>query len=217
MEFVTYRKFTEPEQAEALAAILAERGIEFQIEKDPEGLDSLYGGLTLPRNFYVKLRKVDFSIADRVLLEIANTSLDAVDKDYHLWNFSNEELFEILSKPDEWSEFDYQLAHKILNERGKEISIETIELLRIQRIRELSRPEEGHKSWIYAGYFFSVLGGLIGVFIGLHLSTFKRTLPNGERVFGYNRTDRHHGWRILILGVVMFFLSLFIKTYLADR
>jgi hypothetical protein len=119
-------------------------------------------------------------------------------------------LFDILSKPDEWNEFDYQLSGLILRERGKEISSDTIDLLRKQRINELSKPDEGHRNWMYAGYIFALLGGLLGVFIGWHLSTFKKTLPNGQRVNGYNAQDRRHGRRIFIIGIIMFFISVMI-------
>ena len=210
MEFVTYRKYNESEQVEALTKIFEEQGIAFEITEDRDSLDSLYGANHLTKHFYIKIRKDDFVKADSLLLDLSEKEVATADKDHYLYSFTDEELFDILSKPDEWNEFDYQLSKRILGERGKEISGDTIDLLRKQRINELSKPDEGHRTWMYVGYIFALLGGLLGVFIGWHLSTFKKTLPNGQRVHGYNAHDRRHGQRIFIIGIVMFFVSLMI-------
>jgi hypothetical protein len=204
MEFITYKKFSEPERAIALTDLLSSQGIEFHLTEDRESLDSLYGDKLLNKQFFVKIKKEDFAKADTILLTESAKELETVEKDHYLFSFTDEELFDILTKPDEWNEFDYQLAKKILLERGKDISTDTVDLLRKQRISELAKPEEGQRNWIYAGYLFALLGGLLGIFIGWHLSTFKKTLPNGEKVFGYTQKDQQHGKRIFIIGIIMF-------------
>ena len=168
------------------------------------------------QQFYVKLKKDDFKKADSLLLDESAKELENVDKDHYLYAFTDEELFDILSKPDEWNEFDYQLSQQILKERGKVINADTIDLLRKQRINELAKPEEGQRNWIYAGYLFAMLGGLLGIFIGWHLSTFKKTLPNGERVYGHTQDDRRHGKRIFIIGLIMFIVWVAVKISRGD-
>lgn len=211
MEFITFKKFNEKEPAEALAAVLQEQGIEFEMGEVRESLDSLYGDKHFSKQFLVKIKSADFEKADSVLQEDAKKDLDNVSKDHYLYDFTDEELFEILSKPDEWSVFDYQLSRKILLERGREINTDTIELLKKQRIRELTKPEESQKAWVYAGYLFALLGGLVGIFIGLHLWTFKKTLPDGQRVYGHTQPDREHGTRIFMIGILMFVFWMFIR------
>jgi hypothetical protein len=211
MEFVTYKKYNEQERVESLTKILKEQGIDFEIAEDRDSLDTLYGANHLTKYYYVKIKQGDFAKADSRLLALSEKELETVDKTHYLYDFTDQELFEILSKPDEWNEFDYQLSKKILKERGKEINHETIELLKEQRISDLSKPDEGHRSWMYAGYVFAFLGGLLGIFIGWHLSTFKKTLPNGQRVYGYTKDDRRHGNRILIIGLIMFGVSVTIR------
>jgi hypothetical protein len=204
MEFIIYKKYNEKVRVEFLANTLKENGIDFEVTEDRDSLDSLYGGNQLTKNYYIKIRKQDFDLADSLLLTISEDEVNAVEEDHYLYGFTNEELFEILSKPDEWNEFDYQLSKKILKERGKEINDDVVKLLKKQRLNELSKPDEGHRNWMYAGYIFALLGGLLGVFIGWHLTTFKKTLPNGQRVHGYTEADRRHGRRILIIGIIMF-------------
>lgn len=204
MEFIIYKKYNEKDRVESLTNTLKENGIEFEVTEDRESLDSLYGGNQLSKNYYIKIKKQDFESADSILLAISEKEVSTVEEDHYLYGFTNEELFEILSKPDEWNEFDYQLSKKILKERGKEVSNDIVELLKKQRLNELSKPDEGHRNWMYAGYIFALLGGLLGLFIGWHLTTFKKTLPNGQRVYGYTEGDRRHGRRILIIGIIMF-------------
>ena len=75
-----------------------------------------------------------------------------------------------------------------------------------QRIIELSKPEEGQNSYIIIGYICAILGGLLGLFIGWHLLTYKKTLPNGSQVYAYSENDRKQGNRIVILGGIFLVL-----------
>jgi hypothetical protein len=217
MEFVTYKKFYQQEQLNGIAEILTESGIEFIVTEDRESLDSLYGDKQFKQQYFIKLKKQDFDKADDILLERSGRVLDTVDKDHYLFTFTNEELFEIIVKPDEWNELDYLLALKILKERGQSVDIEKIKELKKERIKELAKPDEKNRGWIYAGYVFSFLGGLLGIFIGWHLSTFKKTLPNGERVYGYTTRDRTHGNRILFIGIVMLIFWLMARILLPEE
>jgi hypothetical protein len=203
MEFVTFRKFNNPEHASNLAEILKEHNIPFEVSEDKNNLGSVYGENPLSHYYYIKLREEDFTKADALLGSISNDQLSA-GQDHYLYSFTDQELFDILSKPDEWSAFDYQLSKKILKERGKDVTDEVLALLKKQRINELAKPEDSYKPWIYAGYIFALLGGLLGVFIGWHLTAYKKILPDGRRIYGYAESDRKHGRRILIIGSVMF-------------
>jgi hypothetical protein len=56
--------------------------------------------------------------------------------------------------------------------------------------------------WIIVGYITAFLGGVLGIFIGWHLLSFKKTLPDGQRVYEYDTNARKHGQKILIIGIV---------------
>jgi hypothetical protein len=211
MDFLVYKKFNKQESARELSEILTHHGIEFQLSEDRESLDALYGDKQFDRHFFVKIRQADFAKADAIVLKMTEAHVAHADKDHYLFTFSDEELLEILAKPDEWNEFDYLLAKKILKERGKDIDPNTIDLLKKQRIKELAKPEDGQRNWIYAGYLCAIFGGLLGILIGWHLSTFKKTLPNGQRVYGYTEHDRRSGTRMMIIGIVMFILIVTIR------
>ncbi|MGC4022060.1 MAG: hypothetical protein QM734_09015 [Cyclobacteriaceae bacterium] len=154
--------------------------------------------------------------ADSLLNKVGEKASEAVGKDHYLYEFTDEELFDILSKPDEWNEMDFHLARRILSERGKEIQSETVELLKKQRLKELSKPEESSKAWIYAGYFFAFLGGFLGIFMGISFLTAKKLLPNGQKVPAYSSSVRNHGMKITIIGIIMFIISIVIKISETD-
>ncbi len=212
--FLTYQKFNYKGEAAELGDLLADHKIEHFIEDTSSSFDPSFSNNELNKEFRIKLKKQDFEKADKLLLAISADQISAIDKDYYLFEFSDEELMDILKKSDEWSKFDYLLAQKILKGRGQEINDKQLESLRKQRIEELAKPGEYQKSWIIAGYVFSFLGGLMGVFIGWHLISYKKTLPNGDSVYGYTVEGRKHGSNILLLGIVSFIIWLFIRTIL---
>jgi hypothetical protein len=201
-QFLTYQIFTDQSEAMELSDLLTKNNIDFQFEDTSVSFDPTFTKSELSKEYRVKLKKQDFEKADKIILDISEQQLDTADTDYYLFDFTDQELIEILVKSDEWGKFDYLLAQKILKGRGQELSKELIETLRKQRIEELAKPEGSQRTWIIAGYVFSILGGLLGLFIGWHLLSHKKTLPNGDRVYGYSIEDRKHGNRILILGII---------------
>ncbi len=208
MEFVTYRSFTDADRAMAMSHILQANDIPHTIAEDRESLDSLYGDKQFRQHFFVKIRKEDFHTVDIILLKHSSQFLDTVDHEHYLFTFSNDELYDILAKPDEWNEFDFLLAQRILDSRGEKIDAAIIQKLRDKRLRELAQPDERGAEWIAIGYILAVLGGILGIILGWHVKTFKKTLPDGNRVHAFTANDRMHGLRIMIIGIVVFVLSI---------
>jgi len=205
-EFLTYQKYSEEAQIAEIASLLEENGIEHLIEDNSVVFDLTFTNSQLNKEFRLKLRQKDFESADALLLDAAKTQIENADENYYLFDFTDEELIEVVTKSDEWSKFDFQLAQSILQSRGHNLKPEDIKALKDQRLEELAKPEKYNRGWIYVGYVFAILGGLFGVFIGWHLMNHKKTLPNGESVYGYTEPDRKHGQRIFVIGLV-FFLS----------
>jgi len=56
--------------------------------------------------------------------------------------------------------------------------------------------------WLIPGYLFAILGGLIGIFIGVHLMSGKITLPDGTKVKKFNQSSRTQGTIMLIIGII---------------
>lgn len=207
-KYLTFRRFNNPEDANDLVTTLNTNNIPYFVEDASPSFDVTFSGNTFEKEVHIKLKQSDFESTEELLLNNTQVAIDQLPKDYYLLEFTNEELIEILMKPDEWSPTDYSLSQQILKERGKEVDAEFISTLKKKRNEELSKPEKSQKNWIYAGYIFALLGGLLGIFIGWHLMTFKKTLPNGQRAYGYVESDRKNGRIILILGLIFLTISL---------
>ncbi len=205
--FLTFRKYQDPALAEEVASLLRESRIECAVETNDHFFNPSFMNdpITQARTD-LKLHPEDFTKADKVLADYYKTQLNSVDKEYYLFDFSDRELAEIIAKPDEWGPFDYQLAQKILGDRGQDITTERVELMKEQRIADLKKPEPAGSAWIYLGYLSAIFGGAIGIIIGALLINFKKTLPNGERVYAYRESDRRQGKLIIGLSLLSILL-----------
>ncbi|WP_281231549.1 hypothetical protein [Flavobacterium gelatinilyticum] len=209
--FTTFRKFPTLDQAKELEILLNKNNIKTFLADNLPPVDVTFSGSTLQNQYEVKIEAADFEKAENILEKDTENILNEIDKDYYLLSFSDEELYEVLLKSDEWNVFDYKLAQKILTERGKAIDPEMLAALKKERLQILAKPEENQKPWIIAGYLFSLLGGGIGIVIGYSLWKSKKTLPNGERIYSYNENDRKHGKTIFIIGSIIFPFVVLIK------
>lgn len=208
MNFVVYKKFVDEEPALALVQELNANNIETEMAQDRESLDSLYGQKVFAKEFFVKIKHADISRADALLEQQSKKQLDSVDKDHYLFSFTNDELHEIMEKPDEWNEFDFQLARKILADRGHTVDESTIAQLKTDRFKSLAEPMKSSLSWVILGYVFAFFGGIIGAIMGWHMSTHKKPLPNGQMTYAFTKGDRDHGKIIMVIGVIVIALSI---------
>jgi hypothetical protein len=202
-EFISYRHFRTIEDSEELTNILDKNSIEYVIEEESASVDITFTG-NLETEFHVKLHPEDFDKVNEILEKQAAETVDQIDTSHYLYQFSNEELFEILEKPDEWSEIDHLLAHKILKSRGAQITNEEVEGLKLLRNDELAQPEKASPFFVILGYAFAVAGGLIGIFIGYYIYSTHKILTDGERLPMFDESSRVKGKIIMMVGVLCF-------------
>ncbi|WP_299383201.1 hypothetical protein [uncultured Lacinutrix sp.] len=212
-EYSIFRKFPTLDQAIELRNLLKENEINSILDDNVPPVDITFSGSTINNQIEIRIKQSDFKKAESILEKDAENLINEVNKDYYLFEFTNEELYEILLKSDEWSVFDYTLAQKILTQRGKPIDKDLLNSLKNERLKELEKPEGNQKPWIIGGYFFSIIGGFLGLIIGYFLWTSKKTLPNGKKVFSYSKNDRKHGKYIFYIGLIviptLFLLNIF--------
>lgn len=207
-----FKKYPTLEQAAELKELLDKEGIESVLGDNIPPVDVTFSGSTLQHEFEVRIKPSDFDKAEDLLEQQAENLIDQVDKDYYLFDFTDEELYEILLKSDEWNEFDYTLAQKILSQRGKPIDKALLNSLKNERLKQLAQPEENQRAWIILGYIFAFLGGLLGIVIGYFLWTAKKTLPNGEKVYSYSEKDRKQGKYIFIIAIIVLPIALILRA-----
>ncbi|MBP1225518.1 hypothetical protein [Flavobacterium sp. 1355] len=203
-DFITFQKFNDQYSAKQFGKLLSDQNIKYVLEDNSLSFDPTFANNNFGTEYCIKIKNDDFEKVNILLEEKSEIEISEIDKDYYLLSFSDEELIDVIAKSDEWNKFDVSLAKKLLRERGQEITPLKIEEIKKQRITELSKPEKSQSGYIILGYITALLGGLLGVFVGWHLLTYKKVLPDGNRVYVYSENDRKQGNRILVLGLVFF-------------
>jgi hypothetical protein len=128
--------------------------------------------------------------------------VDSVEPDYYLFDFTSEELMEIILKPDEWGDFDYQLAQKILEDRGRPVNPGHLKEFKNKRLQQLREPERTDFNSVVLGYVFVALFPPAGIFLGYMLAFSRKNLPDGSYAYSYSGTQRLHGKIILAISSV---------------
>ncbi|OCX51201.1 hypothetical protein BEL04_21080 [Mucilaginibacter sp. PPCGB 2223] len=194
--------------AGGLTDLLDDNRIPYEVETSPLIVNPLQSsGAELSLEYVIKLRPQDFNTVNILLEVYEEKTVEDVNPNYPLYSFSDDELHNVLKNSTEWTAFDQVLARKILDERGAPATDEQVEEYWEEEIEALTRPEESEATWIIIGYLTAFLGGFLGIFIGAMMWKFKKTLPNGERVYAYTRTSRINGLVILIIGVIVFAIA----------
>lgn len=201
-DFAIFQDFIAKEDARQLLNILDANKIPFSVVENAYEVDITFGG-NIPRNFQVFVHPSNFERVHQILDKEAENQLDNVDPSHYLYDFAKSELYEVITKKDEWSAYDYQLAKKILIERGESIDPEAIAIYQEQRLQELSQPAEKPTVYLILGAIFALLGGVVGFMIGWYLYSAKKTLPNGTKMYTYANEDRKLALNIFLVGIVI--------------
>ena len=198
----SFRTFKDAPAAKDLADWLCVRGIPAEVTDTSAFFDPSFAHSILSTEWTVRIASADFTRATEALQHFYEQRLDRVPEDYYLFAFTDQELEEILMKPDEWGDLDYALAHHMLRARGKGITSEELHALRNKRYQALSMPEtEETGNFVSWRYGLSILGGFIGSMIGWHLMNSHKILPDGKKVPRYPEAARAQGKRIFWLGI----------------
>ena len=207
--FTPFRRFDDMVVAKEFLTILEEKGIGYKIEEyAKEAGISLYN--QSEKEILIKLRQEDFEEANSIM---SNENIpDEISADYYLYDFTDEELIEVLVKPHEWGEIDGVFAPKILIQRGYDLNKLDIEQKKETHIQSLEQPQKESTLLLILGYLFAINGGLLGLAIGWGLDNTKTILPNGKQVYVYTEDNRKHGARIFRLSTIMIavYISIFI-------
>ena len=202
-ELRVFRSFYSEEEAISLLKFFKEKGINCSIVKHRPIVDKVYVGINYDREFHVKIKSFEFNKANEILDSQIEQNLSQIEPDYYLYSFSTDELREIIEKPDEWNNQDIIISKKILQDRGFSISEAEITEKKLKRIKELEQPDKEGRLFIILGYFFAIFFGFFGIFFGLLLMNLTKTLPDGRKVFVYEKKTRSHGKTILIIGLII--------------
>jgi hypothetical protein len=203
-QYLTFKLFPDKGAAEDFSQILKQSAIDYYIEEDAVVFDPSYANNPLNKDYAIKIKRPDFRRANDAYDAYFRTQLDQVPPDFYLLEFTNDELLEILAKPDEWGSFDYQLAQDLLKKRGVEVSQQRMDALKVDRYKQLAQPEGEPVSNILWYYIVAIMFFPIGIVIGWVWGYSKKMLPDGHKVYAYNKNVRAHGKNIFLIAMILF-------------
>ena len=105
-KFITYKSNMSKSDMLDLCQLLNANNIEFQKEESILSFKTTSDNL----EYLIKINKNDFTKVKNIEIESVKKLIADVDKEYYLFDFSDEDLIEIIRKNDEWSLFDFQLS-----------------------------------------------------------------------------------------------------------
>ena len=223
-KFSVFQSFIQKEDAAELARRLEAEGIPFVLEDNNVSVDVTFAFDHSRDEYRIRIPQHLFANAHKILEEQAKEEAGLVPEEHFLHSFENEELFDVLKAPDEWSKTDYVFAQELLVYRGETVDQEQLERWKVERMDTLRQPEDGGSTSIALGYMGAlgslivgpILGG-IGVFIGGHLMKTNKTLPSGEVVPTYNEATRKSGksiFRLSLIGMgIWLILAILAQTF----
>jgi hypothetical protein len=210
-EYLRFKLFQDRQTAEDFAEVLKQNNIDYKIDEDSLMFDASFANHPLARDYVIAVNQTDFKKASSAYDEYFAKQLNDVPADYYLLQFSDDELLDILAKPDEWGAFDYQLSTALLKKRGIDINREKTDRLKADRYYELARPEGEDAKNIVGYYIVSIFFFPVGWIIGWIWGDSKKQLPDGYRVYAYNEKVRLHGRTILLISIVLPVLTVILK------
>ena len=137
VELQAYQTFQSKDEFNDFVLLLNEHHINFETEDYPINFISDIRNDRFSHEYIVKLKPEDFPVADKIQEELALEQLDNIPSDYYLFDFTDDELIDVLEKKDEWNKLDYVLAQEILKQRGITVSDKELSIIRMERIEKL--------------------------------------------------------------------------------
>jgi hypothetical protein len=192
--FLTFQKFSYLEDAILLKQSLEKERIEVLVEDTSASVDITFSGNTFGNEFLLKIQKNDFEKANDILKKQAEQEVLKFSDDHYLYDFSDEELLEVICKFDEWCKEDFILAQKILKSRGHDINRKKVVALKKKRLKEIRKPEKGD-------YLEPVF--LLGFIVDWAHWKSTKIDPSGKRYYVYDEETRRKGKKNFITWVVV--------------
>ena len=208
--FLTFRTFSDQQFAKEFTLLLSEHQIEHVLESSGSN-NPLLTAAADNEQFYVKIQGVDFNKAHQALREFYARQVEQVESDYYLFSFTQEELLDLIQHPNDWSDFDYALATKLLKEQGIQEIENTVVLP--EEIPQNKRPSFTEED-LMRGIVTSLFGGFMGAWKGWTVLTDTIILPNGEEEHAYSEPDRKRGGTLFAVGGALLFAYVLISIVL---
>lgn len=201
-EFKTFMSVTDAVIADEMIKILEAHKIAYKLQDTSKDFDASFANNGAKDSFLLMLHPNDFDKASEVLEENTKLEIDEIDPQHPLFDFSTDELKDVVKNYDEWHPADVKLAKHLLEKEN--IVVENSEIKEQQNQKKIvaHAKEKSSLLTLAMGYIFCLMGGIAGIGIAIFLMTGKRTMPDGTKKYIYSKSDRVHGLYMLVAGAI---------------
>lgn len=205
--FLTYSKFYTKEEAEEFAALLDKNNIVFDAERLTAQLDNIYLGEDSDPRYVVKVQQQDFGKVESLVKKEMETQVDHLPSDYYLFQFSNEELLEVLHNSEDWNHLDQTLAKRLLQQRN--VNTDGLAVQSVFNEEEINGKERISAATLVITYLLAAFFAIVGMLIGALMITAKRTMKDGSKMPLYDNWTVNQGWIVFNIGLVRTLIFLY--------
>ncbi len=214
--FIDYRSYQDNETArELLLNILDQNNIPYEVEITHSELNVYTGKASWIPPVVVKIQADNFEKVN-ALIE-TDTALVTIPERHFLISFSNEELTDVLQKQDEWGTDNYNIARKLLEQRGKPVPQAALDKYKTERMEALAKPTTVEPVWLSLAFASAIAGGIFAIIFGRMIYTSTKILPNGKRVYVYDAASRKNGFALYMIGIAVLALYIAILFVVAIK
>lgn len=220
--FETYRMFTHESIARDFVTILDANKIPYKLEKGEYLLDGSIIGNSIQPNIALKILASDFATVNQLL----EKDIEAKKGEYYeiLDDFSKEELFDILTNPDEWSAEAIATARIRLQQQGESVDDNYIKYLKEKRLEEIHKGRNPHIVWPIIYLILGIVGGFLVLFLaiipaigmGWYYWQGKSVDFEGTRYYTFEEQIRTYGLFIFIAAIGSTLIGFVFWTYLLN-
>lgn len=222
-KFILYRSFFNLEEGRKMEALLEQYNIPHLFDIPRESLSSSIIGEGMNVKASLKVLAQDFKRIDKIIADEIKKIPFSELQEHPLQEYSDEDLYHILLKPDEWNIENITMAQIILSNRGKNISEQEIERLEVERMNHIRQGKEGSKPFMFVVIillFLGFLGNKIALFIvamatGAYYTYAKKHDMNGDFYYEYETKTRQIGKGMFFSAIVLFLVKALFLIYLS--
>lgn len=221
-DFKVFRNYYSLAEATPLVDLLKSNEIPHQVESGKVDLiTSAITGSGIHPDISIKLFPQDFrQVNELIKQQILDTNHDY--KDHHFNQLTDDELKEILVKPEEWIEEDTMIAKILLDKRGIHITHVEIAQLRKERFAILRAGKKENPLLLLLYVFLPISAPFIGFSLtaftiilllggfgmGYYYAYSKSTDPDGVTYYTYEARTRFYGKIILGISLIMTIITI---------
>ena len=211
-ELKTFMSLTDAVIAEDIVRILNENKISFKVQDTSKDFDASFANDSSKNSILIMLMPEDFEKASLILEQNIDFNINEIDKQHPFWDFKINELKDVVKDYDEWHPLDVKFAKHLLEKENITVDKSEIEKQQIEKVKKAAQFEKSDMLTLSMGYLFCMLGGIAGIGIAIFLLTGKKKLPDGSKKYVFSKSDRMHGFYMLLLGTLSMLYFIFKYT-----